>query len=79
METEKQVDETVYEYDEVWDRMQEAKQRKKEEKEIDAKERKVWASIALVPYAFIYCRPPAQVHPQSLELCCYAKVGPPAS
>lgn len=63
MEAEKQVDKTVYEYDEVWDRMQEAKQRKKEEKEIDAKERKVWASITLAPYAFIYRRPPAQVHP----------------
>lgn len=63
MEAEKQVDKTVYEYDEVWDRMQEAKQRKKEEKEIDAKERKVWASITLAPYAFLYRRPPAQVHP----------------
>jgi coiled-coil domain-containing protein 55 len=43
MEAEKKIDETVYEYDEVWDRMQEAKQRQKEAKEIDAKERKVCA------------------------------------
>ncbi|KAF9013849.1 hypothetical protein BDQ17DRAFT_1341627 [Cyathus striatus] len=36
----KKVDETVYEYDEIWDKMQEAKQRQKEAKEIDSKERK---------------------------------------
>lgn len=41
MEAEKKVDETVYEYDEVWDKMQLAKQRQKEAKEADAKERKV--------------------------------------
>lgn len=41
MEAEKKVDETVYEYDEVWDKMQEAKQRQKEAKEVDSKERKV--------------------------------------
>ncbi|KAF5365731.1 hypothetical protein D9758_003294 [Tetrapyrgos nigripes] len=40
MEAEKTVDESVYEYDEVWDKMQEAKQRQKEAKELDAKERK---------------------------------------
>ncbi|THU90708.1 hypothetical protein K435DRAFT_728059 [Dendrothele bispora CBS 962.96] len=40
MEAEKKVDSTVYEYDEVWDKMQEAKQRQKESKELDAKERK---------------------------------------
>ncbi|KAL1728754.1 coiled-coil domain-containing protein 55-domain containing protein [Schizophyllum commune] len=34
------VDETVYEYDEVYDKMQAAKQRAKEAKEADAKERK---------------------------------------
>ncbi|KAF9500839.1 hypothetical protein BDN71DRAFT_1439696 [Pleurotus eryngii] len=40
METEKKVDATVYEYDEIWDKMQEAKQKQKEAKEIDAKIRK---------------------------------------
>ncbi|KAF8894647.1 coiled-coil domain-containing protein 55-domain containing protein [Infundibulicybe gibba] len=40
MEAEKKVDETVYQYDEVWDKMQESKQRQKEAKEMDAKERK---------------------------------------
>ncbi|KAL4265327.1 NSRP1 family protein [Pleurotus pulmonarius] len=40
METEKKVDATVYEYDEIWDKMQEAKQKQKEAKEIDAKTRK---------------------------------------
>lgn len=41
MEEEKKVDATVFEYDEVWDKMQDAKQRQKETKESDAKERKV--------------------------------------
>jgi coiled-coil domain-containing protein 55 len=41
MEAEKKVDETVYEYDEVWDKMQEAKQKAKEAKEADTKLRKV--------------------------------------
>lgn len=41
MDAEKKVDETVYEYDEVWDKMQEAKLRQKEAKEVDSKLRKV--------------------------------------
>lgn len=41
MEAEKRVDQTVYEYDEVWDKMQESKQRQKEAKEIASKDRKV--------------------------------------
>jgi len=41
MEAEKKVDQTVYEYDEVWDKMQEVKIRQKEAKEVDNKERKV--------------------------------------
>ncbi|KAJ3489088.1 hypothetical protein NLI96_g2391 [Meripilus lineatus] len=40
MEEEKKIDSTVFEYDEVWDKMQEAKQRQKEAKEADSKERK---------------------------------------
>lgn len=41
MEAEKRVDQTVYEYDEVWDKMQEAKQRQQAVKEADAAVRKV--------------------------------------
>jgi hypothetical protein len=41
MAAEKKIDETVYEYDEVWEKMQEAKLKQKEAKEADAKERKV--------------------------------------
>lgn len=41
IEAEKQVDETVYEYDEVWDKMQEAKLKAKMAKESESKERKV--------------------------------------
>ena len=41
LEKEKEVDSTVYEYDEVWDRIQEAKERQREVKEEEAKERKV--------------------------------------
>ena len=41
LDAEKKVDETVFEYDEVWDKMQETKARQKEAKEADSKERKV--------------------------------------
>ncbi|KAJ7452380.1 coiled-coil domain-containing protein 55-domain containing protein [Mycena galericulata] len=40
MEAEKRVDSTVYEYDEVWDKMQESKLRQKEAKELASKDRK---------------------------------------
>ncbi|PIL24074.1 hypothetical protein GSI_13825 [Ganoderma sinense ZZ0214-1] len=40
LEAEKKVDATVFEYDEVWDKMQETKLKQKEAKEADAKERK---------------------------------------
>ncbi|KAJ7632651.1 coiled-coil domain-containing protein 55-domain containing protein [Roridomyces roridus] len=40
MAAEKRVDNTVYEYDEVWDKMQEAKLRQKEAKEVESKDRK---------------------------------------
>ena len=41
MEEERSVDASVFEYDEVWDKMQEAKLRQKEAKEVESKERKV--------------------------------------
>jgi hypothetical protein len=41
MEQEQQVDATVYQYDEVWDSMQDAKARQKDTKERESKERKV--------------------------------------
>ncbi|PPQ83344.1 hypothetical protein CVT25_003983 [Psilocybe cyanescens] len=40
MAAEKRVDETIYEYDEVWDKMQEAKQRQQVAKEAEASVRK---------------------------------------
>ncbi|KAI0079923.1 hypothetical protein K474DRAFT_1658456, partial [Panus rudis PR-1116 ss-1] len=40
LEEEQQIDSTVFQYDEVWEKMQLAKQRQKEAKEADAKERK---------------------------------------
>ena len=49
---EKRVDPSVYEYDEVYDQMQEVKQRQKEAKEHDAKERKVRCS------QYLYDQPP---------------------
>lgn len=41
MEAEKKVDETVYQYDEVWENIQESRLRQKEAKEVESKERKV--------------------------------------
>ena len=52
IDAEKNVDPSVYEYDEVYDQMQEVKQRQKEAKEHDAKERKVRCS------QYIYDQPP---------------------
>jgi hypothetical protein len=39
MEEEKKVDQTVYQYDEVWDRLQDAKAKAKEAKEVESKTR----------------------------------------
>lgn len=48
LEEEKKVDATVFEYDEVWDKMQESKLRQKETKEVDARERKVrWTGLVI--------------------------------
>jgi len=52
MEQEMKIDATVYEYDEVWDRMQEVKQRQKEVKEVEAKQRKVSAYYFVFDQAF---------------------------
>ena len=41
MQKEQQVDATVYQYDEVWDSIQDSKARQKEMKERESKERKV--------------------------------------
>lgn len=44
IDRELKVDPTVYQYDEVWDRMQDVKQKQKQAKEVDTKLRKVSAS-----------------------------------
>lgn len=41
LEEELKVDQTVFEYDEVYDKIQEAKQRQKEKKEVDSQQKKV--------------------------------------
>jgi len=45
LEEERKVDKTVFEYDEVYDRMKEAEQRAKERREVEAQERKVRSSL----------------------------------
>ena len=56
MEAEKRIDATVYEYDEVWDKMQEAKQRQQLSKEADATARKVFtASSSVYHEVHAYC------------------------
>jgi coiled-coil domain-containing protein 55 len=49
MDAEKKVDKTVFEYDEVWDKIQEVKLRQKEAKEAENKERKVRPYYFSVP------------------------------
>lgn len=61
IEEEKKVDATVFEYDEVWDKMQEAKARQKVVKEVDTTERKVRPRILhpRYPYAHTPCVSPS--------------------
>ena len=61
LEEEKKVDSTVFEYDEVWDKMQEAKLRQKEVKEAESKERKV-RMLRPEPSQAMLTSPLAQVH-----------------
>lgn len=48
MEQEKKVDATVYEYDEVWDKMQQAKLQAKEAKEAESKDKNVCICIITI-------------------------------
>lgn len=57
MEAEKRVDSTVYEYDEVWDKMQEAKLRQKEAKELESKDRKVRPNASMRNIVLILSQP----------------------
>ena len=52
LEEERRVNATVFEYDEVWDKMQEAKARQKAAKEADATERKV--SVQPLPLSMFH-------------------------
>jgi coiled-coil domain-containing protein 55 len=61
MEKEQQVDATVYQYDEVWDSMQDSKARQKETKDRESKERKV-SHLSLVPESSINLSFKAQVY-----------------
>lgn len=57
LEAEMKVDQTVYEYDEVWDRMQESKQRQKEAKELASKDGKVCQSNLPMSSLLTACSP----------------------
>ena len=67
---EKRVDSTVYEYDEAWDKMQEAKQRQQVAKEADAAARKVRFDSSCYFIHQIH-NVSAQVHPGSHNLSSY--------
>ncbi len=70
MDAEKKVDASVYEYDEIWDKMQEAKQKQKEAKEIDSAQRKVCqCSVRFFPLLIS----PAKIYTWSPAICSYAK------
>jgi coiled-coil domain-containing protein 55 len=73
IEEEKKVDATVFEYDEVWDKMQEAKQRQKEVKEIESKERKVSSPIRCARSRLTVECTVAQIHPRSPHFSCNAQ------
>jgi coiled-coil domain-containing protein 55 len=47
LEEEKKLDKTIFEYDEVYDVMEQAKQRSKEKRDIEAQERKVRCKVLI--------------------------------
>ena len=70
MNAEKRVDSTVYEYDEVWDKIQEAKQRQQAAKEADVTARKVCSNSSCCFVHQIH-NVSAQIYPGSHNLSCY--------
>lgn len=71
MEAEMMVDSTVYEYDEVWDKMQEAKQRQKEAKDASSKERKACSHRSVYFTLLTYVT--ADTYQRLSCLCSYAE------
>ena len=69
-EEEKKVDATVFEYDEVWDKMQETKARQKEAKEADSKERKVRALAS----SLVVCMPTLSDYSQNISADCLTRL-----
>lgn len=79
MEAEQRVDATVFEYDEVYDRMQEAKAKQKAVKEQETKERKVCYNVSgAVTWLTCCFVATAQVHPGSSSLRGYAEARSPS-
>lgn len=78
------VDPTVYEYDEVYDRMKEAEVRAKAIKEDEAAERKVCMQAFLPSFYYVSYKNCdaddgfilAKIHRLALDICCDAKIGP---
>jgi len=80
MEAERRLDETVYEYDEVWDKMQEAKQLQQAVKAEDASVRKVCPSIRFsTPNIELISNLLVQVHTKPSFVSRYKETGPPPS
>jgi hypothetical protein len=80
MEAERRLDETVYEYDEVWDKMQEAKQLQQTAKAVDASARKVCSSIRFsTPNIELISNLLAKVHTKPSFVSRYKEAGPPPS
>ena len=75
MEAERRVDETVFEYDEVWDKMQEAKLRQQASKEADASLRKV-TSASYIRFAYLTRHFIAEVYTQSAHFSSHPQTRP---
>lgn len=75
MEAERRVDETVFEYDEVWDKMQEAKLRQQASKEADASLRKV-ASVSYVLPGCLTHHLIAEIYTQSAHFSSHPQTRP---
>lgn len=72
MEKEQQVDATVYQYDEVWDSMQESKARQKAVKERETKERKV-SHFHAVPSSRVEVPFQAQIYQRPIDIGCHSQ------
>ena len=79
VEAEKRIDATVYEYDEVWDKMQEARAQEKVKKVEDAKTKKVREQLFVRATLNFFSISLAKIHRFVVASCVSTAIGPSQS